>query len=84
MSEARCDSPRSWGVTGTADWESPSTWIPPDKRHPYPGEIEFLQAEARRSAGTPRYDAQLAVWRRKVSKLFYALCVRRRIYIEGA
>lgn len=76
-------SPNPVGVMGSADWETPSTRIPPDKRHPYPGEIEFLEAEARKFAGTPRYDAQIAVWRRKVSKLFYALCVRRRIYIEG-
>jgi hypothetical protein len=76
--------PRAWTVMGDADWESPNdSKKPPDKRHPYPGEIELLEAEARKSAGRPRYEYKVAAWQSRVSKLFYALCVSRRIYIEG-
>ena len=75
-------APRPWAVMGDADWEAPRT-APPGKRHPYPDELELLDIEARRIAGTPRYNAHLEVWRRRVSRLFYALCVDRGIYIEG-
>lgn len=74
--------PRPWGVMGDADWEAPRP-APPGKRHPYPDELVFLEAEARRISGSPRYEAHLVAWRRKVSRLFYALCVGRGIYIEG-
>ena len=82
MSESRCDSPRAWGVMGSADWESPGA-IPPGKRHPYPGELEFMYAESIKSAGPCNRSRDCTWWRRKVSRLFYALCVQRRIYIEG-
>ena len=79
------DSPRMWGITTDADWEIPTDRKPPDKRHPYPGEIDFLQAEAVRAAGNSRVNTRDASWwQRRVSRLFYALCLRRRIYIEGA
>lgn len=80
MSEFRCDSPRAWGITTDADWERPRA-KPPDKRHPYAGELEFLHAQAKREVG--RSDRERDWWKRKVSRAFTRLCVSRRIYIEG-
>jgi len=83
VSDFRIDSPRQWGVTGSADWEAPSPNKPPDKRHPYDGECDFLEREARRIVGPRPAGSDNASWMRRVSAEFRRLIVRRRIYIEG-
>lgn len=86
-------SPRSWGVTGSADWETCE--VPAGKRLPRPGELEDIRMRAAKNAGGRGRGAHPTVgdfanaldkqpYLRRVHKELYRLIAETNIFIEGA
>ena len=73
--------PRFLGITASADWEN--TAPAHGKRNPYPGELDFLQAEARRLNPMRRREKK-DQHARRVSDAFHALMRGRKIFVDGA